>query len=138
MQNTTLNFGNIKRLSGGRRAGIGNLRVIENGNLREAKTDLEKVNLLTEISSRIHQITPEDNRHFCGVTEARVEDTLNQNADQINPKRLINLSEIRNPNTQALPFDSLDVTLAIKAVANKTPGPSKLKKTLHQQPPSQH
>ena len=118
----------IKRLTGGRRAGIGNLRVAENGNIREAKTDLEKVNLLTEISTRIHQITPEDNRHFCGVNEARVEDTLNQNADQINPKNLINLNEIRDPNTQALPFDSLDITLAIKAVANKTPGPSKLKK----------
>ena len=63
----------IRRLTGGRRAGIGNLRVVENGNIREARTDLEKVNLLTEISSRIHQITPEDNRHFCGATEAMVE-----------------------------------------------------------------
>ena len=57
-----------------------------------------------------------------------VEDTLNRNNDKITPLQNINLDDIRDRNSQALPFNTVDVTNAIKAIANKTPGPSKLKK----------
>ena len=84
---------------------LGNLKVIENGNTREAKTDLETSQLLTEISSRTHQIILEENQDNCMETEHMVETTLIRNTDKITPKIKINLNEIRVQNIQALPFN---------------------------------
>ena len=56
-----------------------------------------------------------------------VQQTLIRNSHKITPKLNINLQEIKD-NNQQLPFNSINVALTIKELANKAPGPSKLRK----------
>ena len=127
-KNNAVFWKQVKLVSGGKRAGTPNLVTRENGRNTIAKTDLEKTHTFTNTWSKVTQITPEENQQFCMETENMVEESINQNINRITPKRVINLQEITNRDTQTLPIDITDVTSAIKAIANKTPGPSKLKK----------
>ena len=130
-KNNAMFWKQVKAVSGGKRAGTSNLITQENGRNKIAKTDLEKTQAFKKTWSEVTQITQEENRHFCRETEQRVEETLNRNRNKITPKRVINLQEIRDRVTLNLPISTTDVELAIKATANKTPGTSKLKKTIH-------
>ena len=66
---------------------------------------------------------PEDeNRQYCQITEQRVKEALQRNADKITPRWLINLQEIRDPRTNKLPFDNLDIINSIKYQKDITPG----------------
>ena len=127
-KNNAMFWKQVKAVSGGKRAGTSNLITQENGRNKIAKTDLEKTHVFKKTWSEVTQITQEENRHFCRETEQRVEETLNRNRNKITPKGVINLQEIRDRATQSLPISTIDVELAIKATANKTPGTSKLKK----------
>ena len=127
-KNNTKFWRQIRLLSGGKRTGIPNLITQENGINMVAKIDTEKTTTLTNTWSNVCNITPQENLLFCQNNEERVETTLNQNIDKITPKWNINLQDITDPNTQTLPFNTEDVNQAIKRIANKTPGPSKLKK----------
>ncbi|CAL4097163.1 unnamed protein product, partial [Meganyctiphanes norvegica] len=119
---------NVKAVSGAKTRGSTNLITKVNGRDRIAKTDEDKEKVLTQIWSKVFQITPEENQQFCRETEERVEHTLNQNIDKITTKWNINLQDITDPHTNTLPITLNDVQMAIKKTANKTPGPSKLKK----------
>ena len=118
----------VKAVSGGKNRTTCNLIVQENGRNKIAKTDEEKAEVFTKIWSQVYRISPEDNQQFCKDTEQMVENTLNQNIDKITPKWRIDLQSIRDPNTNNLPITETDVINAIKRTANKTPGPSKLRK----------
>ena len=113
---------------GSKRHTLPHLITQENGRQVVAKTDKDKTKIFTNFWSNITQITEEENEHFCADTELRVNTVLNQNSDKITPKWNINLNSIRN-NQGILPFDNQDTKHNITTLANKAPGPSKLRKS---------
>ena len=112
---------------GSKQHNLPHLVIQENGRTKTAKTDKEKTEFFTKFWSNISQITEEENNNFCRDTEQRVNTHLSQNTHKTTPKWKIDLSTIKNEQGQ-LPFDDLDTKLNIKSLANKAPGPSKLKK----------
>ena len=100
----------------------------ENGILTVAKTDKEKVEMFTNIWKKVYRISDQENTNFCPDTENRVKAHLARHTNKITPKWRVNLNSIRNDQTGQLPFDNDDVINTIKKIANKAPGPSKLRK----------
>ena len=117
----------IDKLSGKKRAPMPTIKYKVNGIDKTARTDTEKVEVLTDTWKNVHTITPEENEEFDKENEEMVNRTLNRNADKITPKLEINLNYKRNENRE-LPFDHIEVAMTIKHMKNKAPGPSKLRK----------
>ena len=57
-----------------------------------------------------------------------VNDTIQQNIQKFTPIQIINLQSIRDPGTNTLPIDNLDIVNAIKSQKDRTPGPSGIRK----------
>ena len=112
----------IKYLSGGSKYTIPTLKQHINGTEQKATTDEEKEEVFTRILADTSQINPEENRQFCPINERRVKQTLLQNANRITPEWTINLQSIRDPVTNHLPINNLDIVNSIKSLKNRAPG----------------
>ena len=118
----------IKLLSGKKSCSTPPLKYKENNIDKTAKTDEEKTTLFTKNLSKTCTISNEENQQFCQETERRVKETLERNNNKITPIRIINLQQIRDPRTNTLPFDNLDIVNSIKSLKDRTPGVSGLRK----------
>ena len=118
----------IKLLSGKKSCATPPLKYKENNIDKTAKTDEEKTNLFTKTLSKTCTISNEDNQQFCHETERMVKATLERNINKITPIQVINLQNIRDPRTNKLPFDNLDIVNSIKSLKDRTPGTSGLRK----------
>ncbi|CAL4067354.1 unnamed protein product [Meganyctiphanes norvegica] len=96
-------------------------------NQKKTKTDQEKTTVFTSTWKNVYKISEEENQQFDQENEEMVQQTLLRNSHKITSKLNINLQEIKD-NNQQLPFNSINVALTIKELANKAPGPSKLRK----------
>ena len=119
---------NIHHLSGKKKASTPPLKYKENNIEKTAREDHEKGKVFTQLLKHTCKISEEENQNFCQETERMVKLDLNRNLNKITPKWIINLQSIRDPRTNKLPFDNLDIINSIKSQKNKTPGPSGLKK----------
>ena len=117
----------IDRIQGKPTSQIPLLKANINGNEMEAKTQTEKVNLLTNIWSSIYEISPQENLSFCPNNDHKISSHLLKISHRIIPKCTIDLNELENPNFN-LKIDIDDVKFAIKTLKDKCPGPSKLRK----------
>ena len=95
-----------------------------------AESQEEKIKLLTNIWSSIYHISQMENQQFCQITEKNVKEHLNNIADKITPKWIIDFDELVNHSQDylQLKIDVDDVKFAIKSLKDKCPGPSKLRK----------
>ena len=118
----------IKTLSGKKRTITPPLKYKENNVDKTAKTDEEKAKIFADNLKNTCTINDIENQQYCQVTERRVKDSLQRNRDKITPKRNINLQSIRDPRTNTLPFNNLDIINSIKSQKNRARGPSRLKK----------
>ena len=117
----------IKLNKGGKKRQQTNLEVKINGRNRITKNDKEKVQVFTNVWTKINMISNEENQNFCQETEQRVKQHLITNSHKITPKWNIQLDSIKDRNNR-LPFTEYDVSRTIQYLANKAPGISKLKK----------
>ena len=67
-----------------------------NGNNIEAKSQKEKLSLLTNIWSSVYEISPQENRKFCSKNEKKVASHLLNIADKVTSKFKINVNELEN------------------------------------------
>ena len=85
------------------------LKYKENNIEKNAKTDEEKANVFTHNLVKTCSINDIENQQYYKDTENRVKETLTRNIHKITPKHTINLQSIRDPRTNFLPFDNLDI-----------------------------
>ena len=83
-----------------------------------AETQEEKIKLLTNIWSNIYHISHLENQQFCQITENNVKEHLNNIADKITPKWIIDFDELVNHSHDylQLKIDVDDVKFAIKSL----------------------
>ena len=118
----------IRTLSGKKRLPTPTLRYQENNINKTAKTDIEKNEIFTKILTANCNISNEENQQFCQNTERRVNETIQRNIQKFTPISIINLQSTRDPGTNTLPIDNMDIVNAIKSQKDRTPGPSGIRK----------
>ena len=98
-------------------------------------TDQNKLKLYHEIWTNIFKISEDENRNFDPINERRVNETLRNNTERIQPYLTSDLSRLLEDDPLLRPMQIADLKRIIKSMKNKAPGKSGIRKNVMEKCP---